>query len=210
MNNDNNFLARIIPATRILQALTNRGKIKREYIKNAQEIIDDAQKDYHECIDDFFNNHLQEMKRYIHIIEHQENSDEIINEISSSIANFRANISMINNGDYVDICSTVLRCMESIEIVDEDAVDILNGYYMSLEKIFMTRELSAQQINFIVLEMNQACKRYFTKHSDLKVTKNMNNTKALYVSDTHFGFDIDDSSLSSDKTSDDKNEEERD
>lgn len=185
------FLARIIPATRILQSLTKRGKIKEKHVQEAENAIKDVQQSFQSSIDEFSVQHLKEMEAVIKAIQDGRKSSGIINEISSSVANFRANVSMLKEAPYIDICSIFLRWSESIRQLDSDAIEIIHGYYNSMNKIIGSEGLPEKYVKAIYLEVREACQRYFDKHLELSMTENINNSKAMYITETSLGCDLD-------------------
>ena len=190
MLKEDSAVAKIIPATRILQTLAQYGIVRKESVDKAELIIKEERKKHNDDINEFIESHLSEIKNIINKINKKNNSDEAINHISCSIANFRANVSMLSDNNYFDICSTILSWIESVLTIDEDFLEILNGYYVSINAIFNASNLSSEQVKFITLEMEEACQRYFDKHLELEITRNIDNSKTLYISNTHLGFDL--------------------
>lgn len=195
MGRGEGFLARIIPATRILQSFTSRGQIKDERIKNAEKIIEEGKEKYKTHLNDFSKSHIKEIKQYLDDIENNRMSDDTINNISSSIANFRSNTTMLGDDRCLKICSIVLSWIESIKKIDSDAEEVLSGYALSIQNILSITNILEEQINAITKEMDSACQRYFKNHPELHLTKNIDNSKVLYVNERHLDFGGDESDI---------------
>ena len=195
MEDGKDFLARIIPATRILQSFTSRGNIKNKNIDDAEKTIKEGKDKYINCINNFFQCHIKEINQYLYDIENNKISNETVNNISSSIANFRANTAMLGDDRCLKICSIVLSWIESIKIIDTDVRDVLFGYVLSIQKIINVVDISEEHINSITQEMNSACQRYFKTHPELSLTKSIDNSKVLYINEQHLDFGGDESNI---------------
>ena len=183
MNEGEGFLARIIPATRMLQSLANVGSVSPNKIQKAEDKLKADKTAYKEYMDEIFQTHILEMKQYNHDLKNMKDPQKIINLLSASLANFRADTSMIDEQRYFAISSVALRWIESISEVDQDAQDIINGYILGTEKINKTEDILLEDISDIAAEMSAACDRYFEKRANINWTQNIENSKNLYISE---------------------------
>jgi len=105
MNEGEGFLARIIPATRMLQSLANVGSVSPNKIQKAEDKLKADKTAYKEYMDEIFQTHILEMKQYNHDLKNMKDPQKIINLLSASLANFRADTSMIDEQRYFAISS---------------------------------------------------------------------------------------------------------
>ena len=169
INEGKDFLSRIIPGTRILQSQTGSGSVNEDHIEHAQNVLKDGKESYAHQFDDFFARHLSELEEYKARIDHHENDGDVMNLIASSVANFRANSSMIGNQEYLNICSMLLTWAESIKQINftvvRDIKEILEGYILTIKTIECEKNISTMQIDDLTKEVD-SCLLYTSDAAD--------------------------------------------
>jgi len=175
------FLSRIIPGTRLLQTLASTGDVREDHIQEAEESLIENQGLYEEKFESLFLEHMGELEDLIK--DTDQKSGQKIALIASSVANFRANSSMIGVQKYLNICSVFLNWAESIKKIDVDAQDVVEGYMLGIKTIEREDSLSEEQIKSVTLEVDLACRRFFQKHHEICPTTNIDNSQNLYISE---------------------------
>jgi hypothetical protein len=80
----------------------------------------------------------------------------------------------------------MLNWVESVEIIDQDVLDVLKGYYVTLDQIFSGKLKDKKLIEVIIKEMESACQRYFSKHPELQLTQVIDNSQAFYIDESDY------------------------
>jgi hypothetical protein len=188
------FLSRIIPGTRLLQTQTGSGQVKESLVEKAQSGLDKDKKKFAGNFEGFFNIHLKEIEECIRKVAQEEDMDEIMNLISSSVANFRANSYMVGSETYFGVCSIFLMWSESIKEIDNtvivDVKEVLEGYVLSVKTIESESDLSEKQISDLTSAVDKLCFRFFEKHKHIFPTQSINNSQKLYINEINEDFGI--------------------
>lgn len=183
----------IMTATRLLQARIGRGKIGRDRIEDGEFIIKQAR--FSAESDVFIAEHMEEIKKLIPALKKNREDLELAEEIAKSIMRFKGNISMFSADKCADLAAVMLRWIESVEMIDQDVIDVLDGYHVTLSQV-QSSALDDKVVAVIVDEMKAACDRYFSKHPESKLQAEITNQNAFYVSEDRLdkaeGGDIDD------------------
>lgn len=199
MANDNKTSAKkaraIMPATRLLQSKVGNGKIKPEKIQKAENKLEAVRGRLD--ISPFADEHIAEIKDLLKQIKKPDASLDITDDFSRSIMKFKGNIGIFSEGPLIGLTMIMLNWIESIEKIDQDVLDVLNGYYVTLDQIFSDKLKDPKMIEVIIKEMQSACERYFSKHPELQLTQVIDNSKAFYIdqsnhSDVKVGLDMND------------------
>lgn len=170
----------VMPATRLLQAKVGKGKVSTEKVGKAEEKINSVRG--HIDIGPFAEEHMEEIAVFLDLLKNDDPTENITQDIARSIMKFKGNAGMFSGGSFVNLAAIMLRWIESVEEIDKDVLDVLNGYYVTLDQIFSNKLKDQRQINAIVSEMQAACERYFAKHPELNLTAEISNANAFYVS----------------------------
>ena len=183
----------IMTATRLLQNKIGTGKIERDRIEDGEFIIKQARASKE--AGEFIAAHMQEMDDFIPKLKNDPQNTDTIDEITKSIMRFKGNVSMFSADQCADLAAVMLRWVESVETVDQDVLDVLNGYHVTLNQVQNNILDDDKMVGIIVNEMKSACNRYFNKHPELKLQAEITNSNAFYVSeeklDSAEGSDID-------------------
>ena len=205
------FLARLTPATRILQSMTGRGSVKEENVVEAEKIVEETKLNEDSLI--FLKEHIGELTKILDAINAKEDEPaQLLEELIGSSARFQANFSMTGGGNLTQITIELLRWLESLdtdmEAIDADIIDIAQNYLKALqthEKVTFNDE----HIAFICDEMRAACERYLQKYPNTKITALIDNTKEFYVTEKYMEFEIDGAiKIDNSRKSDEAKEEE--
>ena len=187
------FLARLTPATRILQSMTGRGTVKEDDVVEAEKIVEETKVNEDSAI--FLEEHIGELTKLLAAIEAKEGEPaNLLEEFIGSSARFQANFSMTGGGNLTQITNELLLWLESLDtqmdVIDADIIDIAQNYLKALQ----THEkvtFSDEHIAFICDEMRAACERYLQKYPNTKITAVIDNTKEFYVTEKYMEFEID-------------------
>ena len=171
----------IMAATRLLQAKIGRGKIERDRIDDGEFIIKQARAS--KGADDFIAAHMKEMGELIPKLKKNTESAKITEEITKSIMRFKGNVSMFSTDKCADLAAVMLRWIDSVETIDKDVTDVLDGYYLTLDQVQNNILNDDKMVGIIVDEMKSACGRYFDKHPELNLQAEITNNNAFYVSE---------------------------
>lgn len=206
--------ALILPATRLLQSLVGFGKIKPEKIEASERKINAVKNRID--VSEFGQSHLKDIKAVLADLNNKdtENDPEITDKIAKTLMEFKGNAGMFSSASYITLAAIMLRWIESVEEIDQDVLDVLNGYAVTLDQIFNNKLTSKKQIDLIVAEMQAACERYFAKHPELQLTKVIDNDKAFYVDQSdnknvRIGLEISDELADDELIGDDEDEKPR-
>lgn len=177
MTNDNKTVRKkakaIMPASRMLQSKVGAGKIRPEKIEKAESKI----KALKGRVDlyPFAQVHMAEINACLDQIKAGSITLEITEEIARSIMNFKGNVGIFSDGPIVGLAMIMLDWVESLEVIDQDVADVLNGYYLTLDQIFSNKLKDKKHVEVIIREMQSACERYFSKHPELHLTQVIDN-----------------------------------
>ena len=171
----------IMSATRLLQGKVGVGKISRDCINDAEFII--KQSKTTERLDEFIEPHLKEMKALMSDLKVDAQAEGITDKLAKSIMRFKGNVSMFSLSKLVELSIVMLRWIESIQEVDKDVLDVLNGYIVTLSQVESKSVKDDKLLNAIVVEMQAACERYFAKHPELELQAEITNKNAFYISE---------------------------
>jgi hypothetical protein len=185
----------IMPATRILQSRVGAGKIKPEKIEKAQGKMNAVRGRID--LQPFAQEHMGEIRTFMAQLKASQAGIEITDEIARSIMKFKGNIGIFSEGPLIGLTMIMLDWVESIETIDQDVMDVLNGYSVTLEQIFSDKLKDTKMIEVIIKEMQAACERYFSRHPELQLTQVIDNSKAFYIDQSDhrnvkIGLDISD------------------
>lgn len=169
----------VMPATRILQSKVGRGKVSPEKVAKAEETIGSVKGRVD--LTPFAEEHMQEIAVFLDLLKNNDPTENIAQDIARSIMKFKGNTGMFSDGSYVNLAAIMLRWIESVEEIDSDVLDMLSGYYTTLDQIFSNKLKDDSQIQIIVTEMENACHRYFNKHPELHLTAEISNSNAFYI-----------------------------
>ncbi len=169
----------IMPSTRILQSRVGTGKIKQKLIDKGQKKIDILREHIDE--EPFAIEHIEETKKLSENLKNNPDQEDLTDKIALSVMNFKSNIGMFGKQDTTRLASIMLRWIESVENIDKDVHDVLDGYITTLGHIYLNDVLKDDQLHIIIGEMEAACQRYFDKHPELELTAVIDNDKAFYI-----------------------------
>lgn len=175
---EGNKHVRIMPASRLLQAFVGTGKFREENIKKAQAIIDRVQGNLD--ISDMAQQHMQEMSEVINDIKAGKDEKEIIEKATHSLVDFKSNAGMFDEGKYINLPILLFQWMESIETIDQDSTDIIEWYFLIMNKILIEKQIKDDQVDPITKEMAEACKRYYAKHPEIEQARIIDNVDTLF------------------------------
>lgn len=186
------FLARLTPATRILQSLTGRGSVKEEDVVEAEKFVEETKQN--ENCDVFLDEHIDELTKILALIgDKDQKPADLLEEIIASMARFQANYAMTGGGNVTRISNELLRWLESLdeslEEIDSDIVDIAKNYLKALQT-HKKIKFNDEHVVFICDEMRAACERYIQKYPNTKITSLIDNTKEFYVTEKYMEFEI--------------------
>lgn len=199
-DDDNQIQTQVTPATRILQSLTGRGKIKGEKVDAAEEKIERVRDKLD--VSSFVNKHLEEIESSLDKISKGERTTEDIETITLSLMQFKGNVGTFTSGSFIEMSKIMLRWIESVQEIDDDFIEVLTGYFFTMKRILKDKAFSDEQIAIITDEMQKACERYFDKHPELNLTHEVGNSGIMYVTnkdlDDMYDIDVEIGELSDD------------
>ena len=171
----------IMAATRLLQGKIGRGKIARDRIDDGEFIIKQARAS--QKSEEFLVAHMEEVGKLTSELKDKPQDLKVSEEIEKSIMRFKGNISMFSNDKCAELAAVMLRWIESVEAIDQDVLDVLDGYQVTLGQI-QSKILSDEKVVTVIInEMQAACERYFDKHPELKLQAEITNNNAFYVNE---------------------------
>lgn len=169
----------IMKATRMLQARVGAGKIKPEKIDKAQSRVEAIRGRMD--LKPFADEHMADIKTCMERLKAGDSAADVTDEIARSIMKFKGNIGIFSDGPFISLAILMLNWVESVETIDSDVMDVLQGYYVTLDQIFSGKLKDKKMIEIIIKEMESACQRYFSKHPELQLTQVIDNSKAFYI-----------------------------
>lgn len=183
----------IMPATRLLQSRVGAGKIKPDKIQRAESRIEAVRGRLD--IKPFADTHIAEIKALLEALRQPGADLALTDDIARSVMKFKGNIGIFSEGPLIGLTIIMLNWVESIETLDNDVLEVLNGYSITLDQIFSGKLKDPRMIEIIIKEMQAACDRYFAKHPELSLTQVIDNSKAFYIdqsnkADVKVGLDI--------------------
>lgn len=190
MTNDNKVKGKgaraIMPATRMLQSRVGAGKIKPEKIEKAQAKVETVRGRLD--LQPFAEEHMREIKACMAKLKETDGKPDpqVTDEIARSIMKFKGNIGIFSDGPFISLAILMLNWVESVEIIDQDVLDVLKGYYVTLDQIFSGKLKDKKLIEVIIKEMESACQRYFSKHPELQLTQVIDNSQAFYIDQSDY------------------------
>ena len=181
------IFARIVPADPILKFITNGGKVRKKSV----DLADYKKEKIAEKIDvsGFHQIHKAEMKQIIENVKDESKHGDIIEDTVFSMANFIANVGTFGDQENINLSAVVMRMLESIETLDSDIIEIIEGYYAIIEKAYDNENISSAHLDVFCKEMQSACDRYFEKHKELNLMRELTNEDLLYVSENNMSED---------------------
>lgn len=169
----------IMKASRLLQSQVGAGKIKPEKIEKAQSRVEAVRGRID--LKPFADEHMADIKTCMGRLKAGDSVMDVTDEIARSIMKFKGNIGIFSDGPFISLAILMLNWVESVEEIDQDVMDVLHGYYVTLDQIFSGKLHDKKMIEVIIREMESACQRYFSKHPELQLTQVIDNSKAFYV-----------------------------
>ncbi|MEM6781473.1 MAG: hypothetical protein AAF569_06380 [Pseudomonadota bacterium] len=166
------------PASRMMQAMYGSGKIKKKDIEKAQNVLENVRGNLD--ISEFIQNHLNDISNVLKNIEAGKDDKEIIEQATHSLVDFKSNAGMFAEGKYINLSILLFQWMESIETIDEDSTDIIQWYFVIMNKILIEKDIPDGHIDLITKEMNEACKRYYAKHPEITPAKIIDNIDTVF------------------------------
>lgn len=171
----------LYPAIKILQSYIGYGKVKKEKVDEAQKFINAAKLNSDEK--EIFRTHINEVNALLKRLDTKENNASIREELSISTMNFKSALGMFTESRLVLLSAIMLRWLESVERIDQDVKEVIEGYCKTLEGILAVGQIDEKHQFAIVGEMKAACERYFAKHPELVLTAEIDNNKAFFIND---------------------------
>lgn len=189
----NSVAARIKPASRMLQSLTGVGRVKKEIVDRAEEMVESVSDRLD--LKDFLAAHIEEVQACLADVKAGQKGEDTVEKLAASFANFRANAGTFSRDNIIELSTVILRWLESIEKVDRDVRDVLLGYISTMDAVLKGHSFKPKEVELIAEELNNACQRYFAKHPELTLYSEMTNTNAFYINETNISEDKIDTDL---------------
>jgi hypothetical protein len=161
------IVTRIIPATKMLQSIANKGSVDPLAVQDAQQALEET--DLIEDLAPYFEEHNDQIREIIEKAKTESNHSELIEDLSSSFANFRSAIIMSNNAKISSIVSEIFFLVEGIRKIDSDISDILEKYLLALRSISKMASPSPVIIENIESEIKAVVGRYAQKHPEITI-----------------------------------------
>ncbi|MGH1397623.1 MAG: hypothetical protein ACRBCT_00210 [Alphaproteobacteria bacterium] len=150
-------------ADKSLQLRIGTGPLNEETIKKCQDVMDNNELDFTEDALGFLN----DVKTAIETLK-QQGSDKktAIANMTAAIMQLKANGALFGYPLLGDMANITLSFLESIQEIDNDAIEITQANYKTLHAIII-KKLKGDGGDFgrtMKEELQKACNRYFTKH----------------------------------------------
>jgi len=164
MNND----VKIHEAQAILQEKAGQGPFDPNLIKKAQQYIKENNVDFTPLGTELLNN----LKNALQEAEASKTSSTMSKyqeSLIKPVMELKANAAIFHYPLIGDLANVMLDFLESIEILDSDAIEIVKAHHDTLSAIMknqMKGEEGAQQGAPFVTELKEACARYHRKRSN--------------------------------------------
>ena len=178
MKNEKKF-ARIMPATRILQAVVGTGEFKSEHVDKAQAAISRVKGRLD--LSEFAQAHLEEMSGAIDAIRDKSMSDEdIIKTCTHSIVNYKSAVGLFGDDTCLPLCTIVFQFLDSVHEVEEDFSDLIGIYFTVMTKILVDKAFNEDEIKLVTKEIKASCDRYYARHPDVEPSKIIDNVDLTF------------------------------
>jgi hypothetical protein len=167
------IVTRIVPATKILQSKANKGSVDSVAVETAQVVIDETIP-----VDDispYFDDHCTEVADVIERSKGQKDFEDLLEELSSSFANYRSALIMSNNVGVSKIVSEIFFLIEGIDEIDEDIISILEKYILTMKSIAKMSPPPQDILGSIELEIKAVISRYSLKHPGVVIESAFEN-----------------------------------
>lgn len=159
---------KIHEAQAILQQKAGKGPFDPDLIKKAQEYIEENDVDFTPLGFEFLNN-LKNVLQQAETSKTAATINEYQESLIKPVMELKANAAIFHYPLIGDLANIMLDFLESIEILDGDAIEIVKAHHDTLSAIIKNRmknEEGAQQGAPFVTELKEACARYHRKRSD--------------------------------------------
>ena len=163
--NTGNKKARVIKASRMLQAKIGPGPLDMDMIKECQKIIDDNDVDFGPLAKEqlaLLNTGVE------NALKGEGEHTALIAGIVEPVMQIKANASMFKYDLLGRLANIMLNFLETIENLDKDVLEIVKAHHNTLTLIINSEmkgdggPAGAQ----LEKELKDACKRYFAKQAD--------------------------------------------
>lgn len=153
---------KVIKASYVLQSRVGAGPLDEEKVKRSQQIIEKNNIDFVPLGLQF----LDELEALLQKAEGQDMEATLLREqLTQPVMQLKANASMFKYHLIGDLANIMLSFLESIEEVDQDALEIVRAHHSTLKAIIMKKMTGDGGAHGKAFqnELKQACRRYFTK-----------------------------------------------
>jgi hypothetical protein len=153
---------RVYKATHLLQAKVGRGNLDEKVVARCQQVMDENDFDFEPMARDY-------LRRFYELVDksRRERGDGlgIIDEMTTIAMQLKANAAVFHYPIISKLAIIMLWLLESIEGLDDDAIDIAQAHYDSVETVLTLglRNEDSEQSRELEEELKAACERYFNK-----------------------------------------------
>ena len=146
-----------------LRSKVGSGGLDQKILERAQSVIDNNS---HDFVPDA-QRHMTAIREGIRLIQtqrHKFDTDALIATIAEPAMQLKANGATFKYPMVTDISALLIRFLETLSDLDEDALDVINGFSAALNAVVVgqiqkTNSESEQLYN----ALEQVCQRYFEK-----------------------------------------------
>ena len=155
---------RFITPPNKLKAKIGSGGIAEALLDKSQDFIENTAIDFIPYAKNFLNEFAKTSKAAVNNTEDPEAKDKIIEPIMQ----LKANGGMFKYQLVSDVADIALQFLETIPEINNDAYAVLIAHEKTIEVIINSKLTGdgGREGYALVKELDQACKRYFSKHPD--------------------------------------------
>ena len=154
---------RFIKPANVFKQKVGSGGIEAGLVEQAQEFIETARLDYMPYAKAYLKEFGGALKK-LDVKNHDIKEKKQI--IIAPVMQLKASGGMFHYQLLSDVADIALQFLENVEDINEDAVEILQAHQNTLEAIVKNNLTGdgGREGYALVVELNKACKRYFSKH----------------------------------------------
>lgn len=161
---------KIYAASKILQNKVGSGPLDEKLIEKAQKLIEENDVDFTPLGLEFLEK-LKETLEEVTSNQDSEFSQEVKDELAKPVMTLKANASIFHYPLVGELAKIMLDFIETIKILDKDAIDIVSAHHDTLYAIIkkkMRGDDGLKQGEAFITELKEACARYFKKRQTTK------------------------------------------